>query len=259
MTLEESVAAAVKENPPETTVETKTQQTETPKTETPKAEEPKQPTAEEIARNEKLDKAIRLYEALEDPTIGPGVLRSLAEKAGILGVKEGKTETQITKTVVDVLKESLGAEYEFLAPGLAKGISEIVRQTVAEQIRPVQEQTNEAIERAVKADVDSAYAKMESTHKDFKKYDAEMTALSKRLPYTGDYPMEEYLENLYTLVTKDVKETKIVGDTVDKINKNAKELRDSSTEVQDTRVSKGSKLPSIDESVRAAFRGERLA
>lgn len=254
-TLEDAVKTAVAETVTEEKPVETTEKTETTKETTT---ETKQPTAEETARNEKLDKAIRLYEALEDPNVGPGVLRTLAEKAGILGTQEGKTEKQITKSVVEVLKESLGTEYEFLADRLAHGIDLIVKQTVAEQIKPVQTRTDEAIERAVKAEVDATFEKFHSAHKDAKDYDKEMTELSKRLPYTGDYPMEEYLENLYKIVTTDKKEAKVIKTTVDKINKNAQELRDSSTEVQETRVKTGSKLPSLNEAVAAAFRNERL-
>lgn len=254
--LGEAVKEAVKE-------ELKTQQTETTTevkkegTETETKQETKQPTAEEIAYQEKVDKAVRLFDALSDPNVGRSVVEELARKAGIIGAEQGKTVKEIEKSVVDTLKESLGAEYEFLADRLAIGIDKIVKQTVAEQIKPVQAQTNEAIERAIKADIDSAYAQMEAKFKDFKDFDKEMTELSKELPYTGDYPMERYLERLYKLVTTDKKEAKIIKQTVDKINKNAQELRDSSTEVQD-RVKSGSKLPSLNEAVAAAFRGEKF-
>ena len=256
-TLDEAVSKAVEaesknENTQQTETTTDKQATEQ------KTEVKVEPTAEEIARNERIDKALRLYEALEDPNIGRSVVEELARKAGVIGHEQGKSEKQITKSVVDVLKESLGAEYEFLADKLAVGIDTIVKQTVAEQIKPVQAQTNEAIERAVKADVDSAYAQMEAKFKDFKDFDKEMTELSKELPYTGDYPMERYLERLYKLVTADKKEAKVIKQTVDKINKNAQELRDSSTEVQETRVKSGSKLPSLNEAVAAAFRGEKF-
>ncbi|HSX39346.1 MAG TPA: hypothetical protein VLI92_02030 [Candidatus Saccharimonadales bacterium] len=260
VTLDKAVADAVtQENTTQTeqTTETVDKGKET-STEVKTSETTQQPSAEEVARTEKLDKAIRLYEALEDPNVGPSVLRTLAEKAGLLGLNADKTPKQITKSVVDTLKESLGAEYEFLADRLADGIDTIVKQIVTEQLKPVQAQTQEAVERAVKADVDSAFAKFESTHKDFKEHEVAMTELSKKLPYTGDYPMEEYLDNLYKIVTTDKKEAKVIQKTVDKINKNAQELRDSSTEVQETRITKGSKLPSLNEAVAAAMRNERF-
>lgn len=256
--LGEAVKEAVREVAKEEQ-KTETAETAETKTEEAKVEEKKEElTAEQQAYQEKVDKAVRLYDALSDPNVGRSVVEELARKAGVIGVEQGKSTQEIEKSVVDTLKESLGAEYEFLADKLAVGLDKIIKRTVAEQIKPVQAQTNEAIERAVKADVDSAYAQMEAKFKDFKDYDKEMTELSKELPYTGDYPMERYLERLYKLVTADKKEAKVIKQTVDKINKNAQELRDSSTEVQENRVKKGSKLPSLNEAVAAAFRNERL-
>lgn len=260
-TLDDAVKTAVQEvQKEEQQTETSQQKETTEKQETKQEDKTTQTeTPEQIAHREKVDKALRLFDALSDPNIGKSVVEDLARRAGVIGAQEGKTEKQITSTVVDILKESLGTEYEFLADRLAVGIDKIVKQTVTEQIKPVQAQTQEAVERAVAAEVDAVFEKFHTAHKDAKDYDKEMTELSKKLPYTGDYPMEEYLENLYKIVTTDKKEAKVIKQTVDKINKNAQELRDSSTEVQETRVTKGSKLPSIDEAVKAAFRGEKLA
>lgn len=230
-----------------------TQPATEPKTET-KVEAPPQETAEQI----KTRDALRLYEALEDPTIGPGVIKELAKRAGIAASEDKITPTAAVKTVVDVLKENLGEDYGFLADKLANGIQTIVNQIFDERIKPIQGMTESAIERAVVRETDASFAKFHSQYKDAKDFDKEMTELSKKMPYDGSYPMEEYLGNLYKIVTSDRKEAKTVEKTVNKINQNAKELRDSSTEVTETRVTKGSKLPSLNESIAAAFRGERL-
>lgn len=255
-TLDDAVKTAVAENPPVETTEQKVEATET-KTEQ-KGETKVEPTAEEIAYQEKVDKAVRLFDALSDPNVGRSVVEELARKAGVIGAKEGATQKEIEKSVVDTLKESLGAEYEFLADRLAVGLDKIISKTVAEQIKPVQLQATEAQERAIKADVDKSFAVFESKHKDAKDVEKDMLEMSKRHPFNGEYPMEDYLEDIYKLVTVDKKEAKVIKTTVDKINKNAQELRDSSTEVQETRVAKGSKLPSLNEAVAAAFRNERL-
>lgn len=255
-TLDDAVKTAVAENPPVETTEQKVEATET-KTEQ-KGETKVEPTAEEIAYQEKVDKAVRLFDALSDPNVGRSVVEELARKAGVIGAAEGKSDRQIAKTVLDVFKEHLGTEYEWMAERIAPAIDQIVKQTVAEQIKPVQLQATEAQERAIKADVDKSFAVFESKHKDAKEVEKDMLEMSKRHPFNGEYPMEEYLEDIYKLVTVDKKEAKVIKTTVDKINKNAQELRDSSTEVQETRVTKGSKLPSLNEAVAAAFRNERL-
>lgn len=260
-TLDDAIKNAVQENPPGQPDNKEVQSSEKTETTETKITETNQPTTEETARTERLDKALRLYEALEDPNVGPAVLAEMVKKAGmVIQPANKKEEQQVTKTVVDVLKESLGTEYEFLADRLAPGLDKIVKAIVSEQVKPIQESNQQAIERAIVADIDSAYARAESRHKDFKEYDKEMMELSKELPYTGETPeqFDKYLDRLYKLASADKKEAKVIKNTVDKINKNSQELRDSSTEVQETRVTKGSKLPTLNEAVAAAFRNERL-
>ncbi len=75
----------------------------------------------------------------------------------------------------------------------------------------------------------------------------------------GDVTMEDYLDDIYTLVSKSKSTTKAVRATVDKINRNAKDAsRTSGVEIDEKRVNRGSHLPTLDEAVKAAMRGEKL-
>jgi hypothetical protein len=87
----------------------------------------------------------------------------------------------------------------------------------------------------------------------------DMMKKMSKMPATPETPIDEYLDDIYSLVNKGRGEARTVKKTVEKIAKNAKE-RNSSGDggSDDDRIKKGSHMPSLDEAVKAAFRGEKL-
>lgn len=245
-TLEEAVNAAV---------EKETKQDETPQAETKVEETTK--TAE-AAPDERTQRALNLYAALDDPTTGPALLETLARKAGLL-VQQGRaTENQVVKSALDVLKENLGSEYEFLAPGLAKSLEQLIEHAVDAKVKPIQENNRIALEKSVERETDAEMEKFYAKHKDAKELDKEITALAKRMPFSGEGRLSDYLEDLYKIATYDKREARTVEKTVDRMNKNAKGARDASVEVPESRTKTGSKLPTLNEALAAGLKGERL-
>jgi hypothetical protein len=79
------------------------------------------------------------------------------------------------------------------------------------------------------------------------------------MPAAGDVTIEQYLDDIYYLVNRSATETKVVKETVEKINRNAKGAqRTPGTEINEDNIKKGSRIPTLKEAVEAAFRGERL-
>lgn len=246
--------AVVSETSTQTEVPKEEVKTEETKEET-KIEEPK---VEQRQYTEDEQAAINLYNALKDPVVGPSVAFELAKKAGVLGSKEGKSTEEITKATVDILKEGVPPEYQFLVDGLAKGIEKIIQVEVDKRVAPLKSTVEVQLEKTVTREVDATFEKFYASHKDWEQYDAEMKEISKRLPMGQETDLATYLNDLYDLASMRTKEAKIVSKTVEKINKNAKEVRETSTGGEPKEVKFGSKLPSLDEALRAGFRGEKL-
>src|SRR5258706_532015 len=118
-TLDEAVDNAVNGHisDPEPVVEVK---------EEPKVEVKEEPKVEPEVDPE-IQQAINLYRALKDPEIGQSVVRELARKAGVLGAAEGKSTSEISKTVLEVIQENLSDEHKLLANDLSHVISAVVK------------------------------------------------------------------------------------------------------------------------------------
>jgi tripartite-type tricarboxylate transporter receptor subunit TctC len=86
-----------------------------------------------------------------------------------------------------------------------------------------------------------------------------MFAKFQTMPATPNTPVDSYLDDIYFITHREATAVKTVKSTVKKINDNAKE-RNSSGEGtgNEDRIKSGSAMPSLDESVRAAFKGVRL-
>lgn len=256
-TLEESVDAAVAEETKttpteETKVEVKEEAKEQAK-ETPKlADLPKE--------DDETEAAVRLYRALKDPDIGKSIIQELATRAGILATEQGKTAKQATKATVDILRENVPQEYHFLVEGFSKGIEAIIFQEIEKRVAPIQQTSQQALERMVEKEVDTEINDFYRRNKDAEKFRGDIDKLSTKMPWGGPdtMPMKEYLDNLYTIVSKEETENKAVEKTVNRINKNAKDVRETSTGAQPTEVKLGSKLPTLEEAIKAGFRNERL-
>jgi polyhydroxyalkanoate synthesis regulator phasin len=228
-------------------------ETTTEAKETPKVEETPVVDTE-------TQEALQLYRALKDPTIGKAVVQELANRAGVAVNKGEVTQTQAKKAVIDLLKENVPSEYHFLVEGMAKGIEAAINQNVNDKVAPIQQQSQQALERMVEKEVDSEIESFYARNKDAVKFKGEIDKLSGKMPWGGpdSMPMKEYLDHLYTIVSKEESENKTVERVVGRINKNAKEVRETSTVASPTDVKVGSKLPSLDEAIRAGFRNERL-
>jgi hypothetical protein len=219
--------------------------------------------------SEDVQRKIRLAENLLDPDLGPAVLRDLAEKAGIIAAREGTTPKQAAKTTLDVLKENIAPEWHFLFDQkFAKGLEQIIESKVEEKVSSVRQQQQVEVENRIKSESEGALDKFYKTYTDANKFDAKMLDVMKKLPIGEGVTPYDYMEMVYKVVnpeafiTKQKTETKqstAVKHMVDRMNKNAAEHKPRSSEVTESSVTRGSKLPSLKESVLAAMNGERFS
>lgn len=162
--------------------------------ETPEVE----PTPEEVPTDElseeEVTQARNLFRALKDPKTSSSVVAALAQQAGILAPPTTKVEEkEQNKTIQALLQESLGKEYEFLAPKLAPALEGALH-----QLRVENESRLEEVRRAgIEAEVSSAFDRLaRETKGDSRKVERLMTELSEKIP-AGSMSPYEYLQVLY--------------------------------------------------------------
>lgn len=248
-TLDEAVANAVNTNgvvEPPTTVEPTTAAAATaPETRTAPAPD------------QRTQNALLLLTALENPTTGADTIIDLAKRFG-LEITQKTTPKAVTKTLIDELKEGIPPEQHFLIDSLGPAIQKIVSKQLEEAVKPVTQQNNEILLAQAKNEVDAAFNRMEKVFPDFRKFEKEMDTLADKFPRGQQTDFDEWLTGLYKLATANKKEAKSVAAVVGRINKNDREAKPASTQVEDSVVKRGSKLPTLNEAIAAAKRGERL-
>lgn len=197
-------------------------------------------------------KALEPYQALveslqEDPQ---ATVRALAEKLGIqLAEVETKTEAkEAASELLADLKQSLGPDLEFLADRLAPALERITLklagQAVSKEIEPLKQQTEAMQQQAVAEQIDANLELFTKKHPDWKKHEAKMTEIGSRLhpapdPTTGKPPTwMEYMEDLYYLATKDVREGDIAKKIVERMKESAEKSETSEGGVAGSRVTK---------------------
>lgn len=258
-TLEEAVNDAVDKTPP---LETKEETVETTKTEEIQTEEKKtEPTVKMIPLDKRTQEALNLADQLADPTTGPQLIEFLHQQFVKKSEETGKSEKQVAKDFVSILKNKVSPEYHFLIEAIGPALEDVVNKSVEERVTPLKDNFNKEVERRVGESIDSEISHFMKENKIKGEEDpiwVEMNKLQKEMPMGEGVNVQTYLSRLHTLATKDSLESNVVKKTVSKINKNAEDIKIMSSEALGTQVSKGSRLPSLSESIAAAFKGERF-
>ena len=217
-------------------------------------------------------KALAPLKALKDAldADGPGALRQLAEQYG-LEIRDPKDTTaaaasvDLTKTITDLVKGSLGPEYEDLADRLAPAILEAAKAVVADTTKPLQTRQEELVRESALRESTAVLDAFGKTHPDWKQHEPRMLDLSKGLQpgvdAQGKPTMSEaqYLDHLYTLATKD----RAVGEATKKVITRMQKSADAASKdaggVTADKVAERPTGPiSFDEAARLARQGIRL-
>jgi len=199
----------VPETTPEPEVET------TPEVE--EEEETEEETTEEDLSDEDKVNATALYRALKNPDTSQVIITQLAKQAGLLG----QNKQEATRTILDIVKESLGEEYAFLAPKITPAIKAVVQ----EEMKAVQNQLEQDKLRQAEREVDEAIADMNRITKgDAKKYENKIAALLDEMPPSGKVPIKKHLMRLYTIAKQDDSRVAAKTERTRKASENAADL-----------------------------------
>lgn len=273
-TLDEAIRDAVEKNPPppDAAMEEllgKTEETPQPKKEEIKKEEPK---AEEETENvdadiDEVKKALVFYRALSDPKQSKDLAEAIAKNAGYDLTKTQEVK-QLNKDIKSILREKLGDNYDVLSgdklsEAFEEALSLKVNDIVTEKTKPVLDRMSNAEkvenDRKAATAMDDFFKRNDIPEANREAVAGKMMGKMRVMPATAETPIDSYLDDLYLITHREATATKTVKNTVKKINENAKE-RNSSGEGtgNEDRIKRGSAMPSLDESVRAAFKGVRL-
>ncbi len=210
-----------------------------------------EPTQEEIQQ------ALNLQKLLMDPKTAPSALRMMGELLG-LQVSPNQPAPQQNEnkqpSIGEIVAASLGEEYKFLAPQLAKAFEQVI----STQVAPLQTQIQQT---KMETEFNEAVAKLNKTSNgDFDKHEAAILQLMDRLKPAAGVSVHDYLNELYTLAKgkSPIINTpqKQVQQVVDKMKQNAQENIPSPSAATENRVVKGPALPTLAQAIEAAARGE---
>jgi hypothetical protein len=245
-------------------VEQKTESKEEKKPATDsKSVEEADPVEEVDLSQEELGNAVRLFKALANPETRAGVIKMMAEQAGY-DLGKAKDAKALSRDLKTVLREKLGDSADLLqSDKIAEALDEVLEERVKKITDPVLERLSRAEQEAnqnkANTAMDAMFKRHDITVGDREKVAGMMLKKMERMPATPTTDINEYLDDIYSLVSKDAAGSKKVKEVVDKIKSNANDVRASGDGGTDEkRIKSRSGVTSIREAVEAAFRGEKL-
>lgn len=246
-TLESAVSSAVDSSVSETQeTPTEAQQTQ----ETPQETQTQETTQQaEGPSSQEIEQAMNVYRILNDPSTAPHVVRALAEKMGL--IQPPVTPKEEKPSLSALLSQSLGDEYAFLAPKLAPALESAFSSALA----PLQQQIQRT---AVENEYNRAVAELNAETKGgYGQVEQKISDLMDVMKPAPGVPLKTYLANLYRIAGGPAPSvTQGVQKVVNRMVQNANERIPSPSAATENKIVKGPKLPTVDEAVLAAMRGE---
>jgi hypothetical protein len=178
---------------------------------------------------EDVKEARALYALLKNPAHKTEVIKSLAEKAGLL-TKPGeapltKPEERVAKREIKaILKESLGQQYfDLIGDKIGTALEQIL-----EQQREEFEGGQKALEtKQVEQETDRALGKLASeTKNDSRKFEKRMSELASKMHPAPGVSIYEYARNLYAIASSERTASKTATEISDKIMRNSRNVSD---------------------------------
>ncbi len=199
---------------------------------------------EEVAERED---AIKLFRALKDPEKGRKVLEILARDAGIT-LGEG-TKKEQKNEIIEMLEESLGEGYTFLAPKLGPVLERLLKA----QGDKFDQKLGEFRENDEKQKNDIAIDELLKEEKDFKIHAKRVASLMDELAPAKGQSQKSYLKKLLIIARGEAKAVTPGRD--ERINRNRSDVSNRLAPVggSDRTNNKGRSLPTLRESIAAAM------
>lgn len=253
--------APVQEEENEEQVEGKEGEEEKPKEkpqEKPKKEEKKEAEEEDTVEDAEIQEAVEFYRALRDPAQQKEIIRDLASRMGILQ-PEQKMEPKDEKTLNTLLEEVLAEEYPDLKPKLTQIFGKIQKDN-DEKIESLRREISQDKAEQARTRFESEFGTFLTTNK---VDDSVASAMLKEMeilppPVGGKskITLTQYLSKIHKLATVDHKTNTQALQKNERRESNRKETPGNlSSEVDESRIKRGSKLPSLRESINAAADG----
>lgn len=211
-------------------------------------------------QREELEPYADLIKGLdEDPR---GTVEALARQLGInLGGPPARVEQQVVEmsdAVRDAVRESLGPEYEDIADRLAPAMRKVAEMVAAETAKPLVHEQNRIIQEAAMRESVSIIGEFEKANPGWRKHEPAMVELSKKLTPQPGMSEREYMDILYTVVTRDTSEGDRTKRIVERINKSTRNDSGGNRVPSREVVTRPTALPTFEEAAAAARRGERF-
>lgn len=167
-----------------------------------------------------------LYKLLKNPETSKGVIKTLAERAGIaIGDKDTKTEVKkearsLSERIAKHLKTGK-EDYTFLAPMLAAAFEEILEEQKADSKKEIKELTD----RQLGEEIDRAFEKLaRETKGESNKLKKQINALSDEIHPGPGMSVYKYIRHLYTIASSSQGASGIKKNIADKMNRNANDV-----------------------------------
>lgn len=155
--------------------------------------------------DDEIVEAQNLYKLLKNPSTARGVAAALAEQTGLLNEyrqnpNPTRAETKDTKkAILDIFKESLGKEYDFLADRL----STAVEKTLAQERESNESRQLEIESQLIQQQIDVELATLNrETKGNSKALENRMAELAKEIP-VGDMAHKTYIRRLYAVAASE--------------------------------------------------------
>jgi hypothetical protein len=190
-----------------------------------------------------------LIEALK--TNPDAAIEQIAQQRG-LKVSKAVQDTTVETKAAETLAQ-LPDELQFLKPVFEQFGKQIMA-TVEGKLKPIEQAHTAMVTEAAAAETEGTIKAFDAKYPGWKKHEAQMMELGKKfIPVAGTSTDFEYMENLYKLVTADMKKVEQVKETIKQINKSAESVEPNQPGVSDSRVEHA--LPPPDKrSMRDAFK-----
>lgn len=220
--------------------------------------EPAKPTADELTGDD-LVAARNLFRALKNPETAKTTIKLLADSIGLTG-QETKIEKQVVvKTMLELFKEQLGPDLEFMAEKLLPVMEKMVDAKLEPSLKPFRdniEQTEQAqlVSEADKtiSDLSTKFFGTGTLPADF---ESDMSALMDKISPSKSMGAKEYVENIFYMVAgrRGVTPTsKTISERVAKAVNNAPANLTSTSGIAANEIPNSNKKMSLNESIAAA-------
>jgi hypothetical protein len=175
-----------------------------------------------------LAEAQKLYRLLSDPKQRGPLIAALAQDAGILNRETSltvKEEKKAAKAIREVISESLGPEFKFLADRLSPAIEAIVGQSNERLDEALQQQ---ALEKITQETVAATEKLSRETKGVSAKLEKRMQELADEMPPGKGISVEKYVRRLYALAASEagITPTTTTKRDVQKVRSNANNAAD---------------------------------